>query len=109
MIAKGTKVKTFKETYTKKDGGEGSRNFLLISTEDQYNPNIVFYVSDKAIEAVEKIANGCPVEVEFNLGSKESGGRWFTNAQAWKVTKIGDAPYTPPSGGGNNDNDDLPF
>lgn len=99
MIAKGTKVKTFKETYTKKDGGEGSRNFLLISTEDQYNPNIVFYVSDKAIETVEKIANGCPVEVEFNLGSKEFGGRWFTDAQAWKVVKNGEAPLTSDTGG----------
>ena len=62
---------------------------FVIDTGDQYNPNIAFGLFGDKTALVDNIAIGQEIEVSFNLSSREHNGKWYTQADCWKVTKIG--------------------
>lgn len=91
--------KLTKETVEGKNGKTYDKMTFVIDTGDQYNPNIAFGLFGDKTALVDNIAIGQEIEVSFNLSSREHQGKWYTQADCWKVTKIGS----------EQPNDDLPF
>lgn len=91
--------KLTKETVEGKNGKTYDKMTFVIDTGDQYNPNIAFGLFGDKTALVDNIAIGQEIEVSINLSSREHQGKWYTQADCWKVTKIGS----------EQPNDDLPF
>jgi hypothetical protein len=73
---------------TSKAGKDWNKQDFVIETDDKYNPNLSFTVLNDKNNTFDQFRIGTTVEVDFNVGSKEYQGRWFTNCNAFKVTPI---------------------
>lgn len=91
--------KLTKETVEGKNGKTYDKMTFVIDTGDQYNSNIAFGLFGDKTALVDNIAIGQEIEVSFNLSSREHNNKWYTQADCWKVTKIGS----------EQPNDDHPF
>ena len=80
--------KLTKETVEGKNGKTYDKMTFVIDTGDQYNPNIAFGLFGDKTALVDNIAIGQEIEVSFNLSSREHNGKFYTQADAWKVTKV---------------------
>ena len=95
------------ETFTKR--------LLVVETEDQYPQSIpVEFVNDKT-SVLDNYSVGDEVKVFINLRGREWNGKYFLNANGWKIEKIksfevGD-PIPPKNEdtSGANGEDGLPF
>ena len=95
--------------------GQWRKQEFIIETQGQYPKKVRFSVWGDKIDQF-GVAEGEEVNVSLDLESREYNGRWYTEARAWKVEKVGGqgASYVPPvsqepgyEGGGAVD--DLPF
>ena len=68
-----------------KNGTWKKQDFVIL-TDTQYPKNVCFCLWGDKISKLES-AVGDKVIVSFDLESKESNGRWFTEARAWMVKK----------------------
>jgi hypothetical protein len=98
-----------KEEGTSKAGKGWEKQTFVIDTGDQYNPHVAFslFGSDK-IDMLKGLKKGEELEVAFNISSREYEGKWYTQADAWKVNKVVKAT-TAPQPIGADEEDDLPF
>lgn len=106
------------ENGTSKAGKDWVKKAFVIDTGAQYNPDVAFGVfgQDK-VDVVEKLEPNQEIRVFFNLTSREYNGKWYTQADAWKIELIGNQqpqPEAPIQAGnqapvGDDDEDDLPF
>jgi hypothetical protein len=71
------------------NGKEWSKKDFVIQTDAKYNPEICFtlFGTDK-INILDNVSIGDEIEVHFNLSSREYNGKYYTQANAWKIEKI---------------------
>jgi len=73
--------------------GSWKKQDFVIQTDSQYPKNVCFSLwGDKISKLEAKV--GDKVTVSFDLESRESNGRWFTEAKAWMVKNEATAPVT---------------
>lgn len=73
---------------TEQVGENFSKRTFAIHTEEQY-PQLLGleFVKDKT-NALDSYKIGDQVKVEFNLKGREWQGKYFTNLQAWRISKL---------------------
>lgn len=94
--------KLAKETVKTKDGKTYDKTTFVIDTGAEYNPLIAFGLFGDKTALVDNIQVGQEIEVSFNLSSREHNGKWYTQADCWKVAKVGSEQPV-------NDFNDTPF
>jgi hypothetical protein len=77
------------ETFKKKDGTEVTKQGFILTTENEYNPDIYFEVfKDKVMLKLQEKDIGDIIEVSFNLTSREYNGKYYHNVNAWLIKSI---------------------
>lgn len=74
---------------------------FVVETDDKYPKQICFQLVNDKVDLIDPYQVNETVMVHYNLESKQSKGRWFTNATAWRIEKQhynqtngdGDLPY----------------
>jgi len=61
---------------------------FVIETEETYPKKICFTVWNENVDALKSLKVGDKVEINFRLESHEFNEKWYTDAVAWKITKI---------------------
>ena len=81
------------EKGTSKAGKEWQKVNFVLSTGNDYNPEVAFQIfGEEKVENFLKFNKvGQKVDVSFNLSSREYNGRYFHNLDAWKVFKAEDS------------------
>lgn len=104
-----------------KAGKEWSKQEFVIESEEQFPKSICFTLFGDKLSLLNGIKTGMQVEVFFNVESREFGGKWYHNINAWKINAVqaeGDGhpgfssnDIPPPSYDGEPEPpvDDLPF
>ena len=119
----GTLHKVF-DTEKKTDTFQ-AREFVIETMDGSYAQYLKFQLTQDRCELIDQYQEGEPVKVFFDLRGREWNGKYFTNLNAWRITKpetaaagskeestwASDAPLPgeenePPSSMGD---DDLPF
>lgn len=109
------------------------QEFVIETIDDQFPRKVVFTLfGDGKVAMLSGLNPNDDIDVSFNLESREFNGKWYTNANAWRVAPAsqgnmgggsssmgGYGEIPPPSSapsndymptGGNNDSvNDLPF
>tara|TARA_R110000782_G_scaffold9407_1_gene30307 strand:- start:412 stop:753 length:342 start_codon:yes stop_codon:yes gene_type:complete len=97
----------------------GSNGFkkrpLVVTTSEQYPQDIPLdFVQDK-VSLLDAFSVGESVKVGINLRGNEHNGKYYLNAQGWKIEKVGEsqapqaAPFEPAGELVQGVDDDLPF
>lgn len=107
-----------------------AREFVIEVADGQYPQMVKFQLVQDKCSLVDDYKEGDQIEVEFDLRGREWNGKYFTNLQAWRISRAGDsegsgnsnasgssAPEpakvvtesSSSSGGGNDFDDDIPF
>tara|TARA_R110002167_G_scaffold1338_3_gene5971 strand:+ start:813 stop:1139 length:327 start_codon:yes stop_codon:yes gene_type:complete len=95
MNVTGELVKVLdKEQGTSKAGKEWVKQSFVIKTDAKFNPEICFELfGEEKVEMLHNIVKtitiGEMLSIDFNLSSREYNGRYYTQASAWKVEKVG--------------------
>ncbi len=110
---------------TSRNGNEWKKQEYVLETHEQYPKKVCFQLfgADRIAQAA--IQPGEELTVSFDIESREYQGRWFTNINAWKVTRqaeaapaapvVADDPFAAPAKPAAEDFppanpvDDLPF
>ena len=114
-------VQTFASGFSKRE--------FVVEVEDGRFPQMIKFecVKDKT-SLTDGVHTGDQVKVTFDIRGNEYNGRYYVNLNAWKLEKVGggaDAPASedgfgdegappshlgePPSGHGQETDDDIPF
>ncbi len=100
--------------------GEWVKQEVVFELPGEFNRKIcVGFWGDKAMDAG-ALTEGEKISVAINVESREYNGRWFTEARAWKMTRMAatpppaDIPDMPPFAPADepyrdDPADDLPF
>ncbi len=88
LTIEGTITKIEDETSFEMKGKLVLQRIFAISTKDEYPKTIAFMLYDKNVQLIQDFQEGDEVSVKFNLESKNSNGRWYTNAKAFGIEKI---------------------
>ena len=68
------------------NGKEWAKKDFVIETDAKYNPQICFTLFGKdKISILDDVSIGDEIEVYFNLSSREYNGKYYTQANAWKI------------------------
>ncbi len=81
------------------------REFVLNEPHDQYPQDILFQLTQKNVDVLDKFVEGQEVEVSFRIRGREYNGKYFNNIEAWRIEAIGEMPSASPV----NEEDALPF
>ena len=81
------------------------REFVLNEPHDQYPQDILFQLTQKNVDVLDKFVEGQEVEVSFRIRGREYNGKYFNNIEAWRIEAIGE--ITPPKA--TKEDDSLPF
>ena len=73
---------------TSQSGKEWKKREFVIETQDQYPKTICFTLFGDKVDLIEKFTIGMPIEVSFNVESREYQGRYFHNVNAWRVQPL---------------------
>lgn len=111
---------------TSRNGNEWKKQEYVLETHEQYPKKVCFQLfgADRIAQAA--IQPGEELTVSFDIESREYQGRWYTNINAWKVTRqtetaapvppvTADDPFAAPAAPVATDfppassTDDLPF
>jgi hypothetical protein len=87
------------ESGVSRAGKEWKKQDFVIETDEQFPRKVCFTLFGDKVDQVSNIAQGQEVEVSFNLESREYNGRWYTNANAWKIDQVSEdnnLPEPPP-------------
>jgi len=66
--------------------GPWKKQEFILETDAQVSRKICFSLWGDKVDQF-PLAEAEPVEVMFDLESREFNGRWYTDAKAWKITK----------------------
>ena len=108
------KIKLIKQT--EELGQKGfKKRLLVVTTSEQYPQDIPLdFVQDK-VSLLDAFSVGQEVKVGINLRGNEYNGKYYLNAQGWRIEKVGESQAAPfkPAGelvqGVDDDSDGLPF
>ena len=71
------------------NGKEWVKKDFVIETQAKYNPEICFTLFGKdKVSLFDDFSIGNEIEVHFNLSSREYKGKYYTQAQAWKIESV---------------------
>ena len=102
-MLEGVVKKKIKETFTKKDGTEGSKIILVVEEQkDTYPQSCAFNCRGKGEAAADAVNEWDRVSVEYNLRTREYNGKYYTSVDARSIVKV---KWTVES----TNNDELPF
>ena len=97
--------------------GQWKKQEFIVETQTQYPKKVCFSAWGDKIDQF-NVVEGDIVNISVDLESREYNGRWYTEARAWKLEKIGnnspaidpigDEPFTS-SASNATSADDLPF
>ena len=73
-----------------------AREFVIEVADGQYPQMVKFQLVQDKCNLVDDYSEGDQVEVEFDLRGREWNGKYFTNLQAWRISRAGE-------GGGQGD------
>ena len=95
--------------------GTWKKQEFILETGDTYPKKVCIAVWGDKID-MSQFRIGDPIQVSFDVESREYNGRWYTDVKAWKVVSAGNNPGQgkdePPVFNGPIDtmpDDDLPF
>lgn len=99
--------------------GEWIKQEVVFELPGEFSRKIcVGFWGDKAHDAAE-LKEGEKAAVSINVESREYNGRWFTEARAWKMSRVSEQPrpaavpdmppFAEESAYRNDPADDLPF
>ena len=96
--------------------GPWKKQEFIVETESQYPKKICLSIWGDKIDQF-NLSVGDKVSVSVDLESREYNGRWYTEARAWKLEKVGggsNSSSTPPPTeepffSQDTAGDDLPF
>ncbi len=72
------------------------RQFVIEVADGQYPQMVAFQLVQDKCTLIDDYAEGDNVEVDFDLRGREWNGKYFTNLQAWRISRAGE-------GGGSSD------
>ncbi|NND92603.1 MAG: DUF3127 domain-containing protein [Granulosicoccus sp.] len=75
-----------------KSGTFQAREFVIEVADGQYPQMVKFQLVQDKCELIDDYAEGDSIDVEFDLRGREWQGRYFTNLQAWRISRAGDGP-----------------
>ena len=86
----------------KATGNEWQKQNFIVSNNDGYEgKEQIFCFEVFGQEKVENLTKfnkvGDNVKVQFNIGTNEWKGKYFTSLSAWRIEKLETAPATPPN------------
>ena len=81
------------------------REFVLNEPHDQYPQDILFQLTQKNVDVLDKFVEGQEVEVSFRIRGREYNGKYFNNIEAWRIEAIGE--ITTPKA--TKEDETLPF
>jgi hypothetical protein len=87
------------ESGVSRAGNEWKKQEFVLETDEQFPRKVCFTLFGDKVDLINDLEQGQEVEVSFNIESREYNGRWFTNANAWKIDKASDdnnLPEPPP-------------
>ena len=98
---------------TEEVGSKGfKKRLLVVTTSEQYPQQIPMdFVQDK-VSLLDSFSVGQEVKVGINLRGNEYNGKYYLNAQGWRIEKLGEsqaAPFEPSGELVQDADDDLPF
>jgi hypothetical protein len=100
----------------KATGNEWQKQNFIVSNNDGYEgKEQIFCFEVFGQEKVENLTKfnkvGDNVKVQFNIGTNEWKGKYFTSLSAWRIEKLETAPATPqaPAEVSPEPVEDLPF
>jgi single-strand DNA-binding protein len=79
------KIKTIKETETLGTKGFQKRLFVLEVVDGKFTNLLPLEFTKDKCTVLDNFSEGQEVTVDFNLRGSEYNGRYFLNAQAWKI------------------------
>jgi len=86
MKVTGKLVKVLdKQQGTTQKGSEWVKQDFVIDTHAKYNPEICFTLFGEEKVSMLTQSIGDELEVSYNLSSREYKGKYYTQAQAWKI------------------------
>lgn len=84
-----------------KSGSFQAREFVIEVADGQYPQMVKFQLVQDKCALVDDYSEGDNIEVEFDLRGREWNGKYFTNLQAWRISRAGEGGGES-SGGGSN-------
>ena len=87
------------ESGVSRAGNEWKKQEFVLETDEQFPKKVCFTLFGDKVDLINDLTQGQEVEVSFNIESREYNGRWFTNANAWKIEKAAEdnkLPEPPP-------------
>ena len=67
-----------------------AREFVIEVADGQYPQMVKFQLVQDKCNLVDDYSEGDQVEVEFDLRGREWNGKYFTNLQAWRISRAGE-------------------
>lgn len=86
--AEGKIVKIFDTE--QKTASFSAREFVIEVEDGQYPQMVKFQLVQDKCALVDDYNEGDKIEVEFDLRGREWNDKYFTNLQAWRITKAGE-------------------
>ncbi|MFK7858681.1 MAG: DUF3127 domain-containing protein [Granulosicoccus sp.] len=83
-----------------KSASFSAREFVIEVADGQYPQMVKFQLVQDKCSLIDEHNEGDQIEVEFDLRGREWNGKYFTNLQAWRITKSGEGDGG--SGGGSS-------
>ncbi len=77
--------------------GFAKREFVVETQDDRYPQSIKFECVKDKVAVLDTLSPGDSVQVAFDIRGNEFKEKYYVNLNAWKITKLGDAPATAPS------------
>ena len=80
------------QTGTSARGAWAKQEFILEYQEGNFPTQVCLNVwGDDKVRELDKYQVGDKVKISFNLSSRESNGRWYTDVRAWRIEPAGAA------------------
>ena len=73
---------------TTQKGSEWVKRDFVIDTQAKYNPEICFTLFGEEKVSMLTQSIGDELEVSYNLSSREYKGKYYSQAQAWKIESV---------------------
>lgn len=119
----GKVIKVLEEISGEGRNGTWKKQAFVVETMGEYPKKICFQAWGNQVDSVKSINDGDRVIVNFRLESREFNEKWYTDATAWRIQKLGDAggasntqapvakveTAVEPPLPENKEEDDLPF
>lgn len=106
-------------TGTSKAGKDWVKQEFVIETVETYPRKVCIGMMGEKTAELKKYVPGNEVKVSINVESREYGGKWYTNVNAWRIDPAGSGqmsspqeafvPDPEPGFTPDSSTDDLPF